>query len=165
MIWSDYYMGMAWFVASKSKDPSTKVGAVIVGGSNAVLATGFNGPPQGVEDRPERFERPAKYDWTAHAERNAIDRAAREGVRLKGARMFVTHRPCNECTKSIIQAGIECVTVGSGRVTMDLKEQVAREMLSEAGVKVEHSPVGPASQFRKLLGIIEILSELETKKP
>src|SRR3546814_6598168 len=68
MNWDQYFIKMAELAATKSKDPSTKVGCVIVGPDNAVRMTGYNGPPRGVLDLPERFERPAKYLFTSHAE-------------------------------------------------------------------------------------------------
>jgi dCMP deaminase len=59
--WTDYFLAMAHLVASKSKDPSTKVGCVVITEDKVVAATGYNGLPRGVEDKAERMERPAKY--------------------------------------------------------------------------------------------------------
>lgn len=132
--WHEYYLGFAEHAASKSKD-STKVGAVIVGPDGEIRMTGFNGPPRGVRDIPERFERPAKYLYASHAERNAISFAARAGVATDGCSMYVTHSPCGECMKSIIQAGIRCVYVGDGKTVMPI-EPHSQEMADEAGVKV-----------------------------
>lgn len=155
--WQKYFIDMADLVASKSKDPSTKVGAVIVGDDNEVLSTGFNGFPRGVTEtaphpevgnyahdaqlHPERWERPKKYEFVEHAERNAIYNAARSGIRLKGATMFLNWEPypCNECAKAVIQAGIKRVIgpnrpfPGKGGHWED-SLNTAREMLREAGV-------------------------------
>lgn len=135
--WNEYFMEMAELVASKSKDPATKVGCVIVASDQVVAATGYNGIPRGVEDKPERMERPAKYLWTSHAEENAVAHAARTGVSLKGSTAFVTHKPCCRCARMLIQAGVVEVVVGDGTTSMPIEEfHTSDVMLKEAGVKV-----------------------------
>lgn len=137
MSWPDYFMGFAEHAASKSKDPSTQVGAVAVGPDGEIRATGFNGLPRGVEDRPERMERPAKYLWTSHAEENLVAHAARVGVSLKGCTVYVTHYPCSRCARSLIQAGVTRIHVGPGKTSMPAEEfDTARIMFAEAGVEV-----------------------------
>ena len=78
MSWHKRFLDLASHVATWSKDPSTKVGAVAVAPSKQILETGFNGIPRGVQDLPERMERPEKYLWTAHAEENLVAHAARK---------------------------------------------------------------------------------------
>ena len=79
--WDDFFFDMCQVVSAKSKDPSTKVGAVIVNSGNSIISTGFNGFPIGIDDHVEsRYERPEKYLWTCHAEENAIAFAARNGA-------------------------------------------------------------------------------------
>lgn len=135
--WEAYFMQMAKQVSSRSKDPATKVGCVIVSVDNVVTTTGYNGIPAGVDDLPERMERPAKYLWTAHAEENAVALAARVGARLKGATAFVTHTPCARCARSLIQAGVAKVYVGAGTTSMPAEEfDVAAQMFREAHVSV-----------------------------
>lgn len=135
--WQAYFMEMAKQVASRSKDPTTKVGCVIVSADKVVTATGYNGIPAGVEDMPERMERPAKYLWTAHAEENAVALAARSGARLKDATAYVTHAPCARCARSLIQAGVSTVYFGSGTTSMPAEEfDVAAQMFKEAMVMV-----------------------------
>lgn len=105
--WDNYFMDMAELVAEKSKDPSTKVGAVIVDERNIVSGMGYNGFPRGVNDDPERYEhRPTKYKMVVHAELNAILNSTRQ---LVGHTLYVTHPPCHECAKAIIQSGIKRV--------------------------------------------------------
>lgn len=135
--WNSYLMEMAWQVATRSKDPNTQVGCVIVTEDKVVAATGYNGLPRSVEDKPERMERPAKYLWTAHAEENAVAQAARIGTRLKGGTAYITHEPCSRCARTLIQAGIEVVFTGSGKTSMPVDEfEVANIMFKEAGVQV-----------------------------
>lgn len=119
-----------------SKD-STKVGAVLIGTDGEVLLTAFNGPPIGVDDKQERFERPAKYLYASHAEQNIIAFAARNGVPTKGKGLYVTHCPCSSCARSIIQAGIAYVIYGTGTTSIPAEEFEAAEcMLQEANVDV-----------------------------
>lgn len=105
--WDDYFMSIAFLVAMKSKDPSTKVGAVIVGAENEIVSTGFNGLPRNFKDYEHRLERPLKYMIVHHAEENAIINAARIGVSVKGCKIYVTWAPCASCAKMIIQSGIK----------------------------------------------------------
>ncbi|MGE5546094.1 MAG: deoxycytidylate deaminase [Solirubrobacterales bacterium] len=138
MNWREYFMGFARHAAAKSKDPSTQVGAVVIGPDGEIRATGFNGLPRGVADLPERMERPAKYLWTSHAEENLVAHAARVGVSLKGCTVYVTHFPCSRCARSLIQAGISAVVVDSGTTSMPAEEfEIAETMFTEANVRVE----------------------------
>lgn len=138
MTWPAYLAGFAAHAATKSKD-STKVGAVLVGPEGEVRLTAFNGPPRGVVDSPDRFERPRKYLFASHAEQNLIAFAAREGIRTKGCVVYVTHHPCASCARSLIQAGVCRVVVGQGTTSMPAEEfTAAAEMFGEAGVVVEN---------------------------
>jgi dCMP deaminase len=102
--WTRRWIELAKHVAGWSKDPSTKVGAVIVGTRPGQIAVGYNGFPRGVADTEERLnDRSTKYKLIQHAERNALDNATFD---LFGATLVVTKAPCSECAKSIIQKGI-----------------------------------------------------------
>ena len=137
MDWSEYLMGFAQHAAQKSKD-ATKVGAILVGSNNEVILSGFNGPPIGVRDLPERREkRPEKYLWVSHAESNLVAFAARRGIRTEGCTVYVTHMCCAGCAKALIQAGIKKVVVGNGQTSMPHDEfRAADTMMREAGVEV-----------------------------
>lgn len=102
MTWDDYFMGLAHSVAAKSKDPSTKVGAIIVDADRRLVSTGFNGPPRNTIDTPDT-DRDIKLLRTLHAEENAILFA---GIRLTGCTLYSTHHPCAHCAAVIIQSGI-----------------------------------------------------------
>lgn len=135
--WTNHFLEMAHLIASKSKDPNTQVGCIVVSEDKVVVATGYNGLPRGVEDKPERMERPAKYLWTSHAEENAVAQAARVGMPLKNGTAFVTHMPCSRCARTLIQAGITTVIVDNGSTSMPMEEfEVAMQMFNEAGVHV-----------------------------
>ena len=110
--WDVRYLALADSIAGWSKDPSTKVGCVIVGEAGQVLATGYNGFPRGVSDSPallDRHRRPDKYKWTEHSERNALYNAARTGVAVCNATAYVTWFPCVDCMRGLIQSGIACI--------------------------------------------------------
>jgi dCMP deaminase len=100
-------MQLARHVGQWSKDRSRKVGCVIVDSDNQVRALGYNGFPRNIDEHAEeRHERPSKYLWTEHAERNTIYSAARLGVPLKGCRMYVPWFPCMDCARAIVQVGV-----------------------------------------------------------
>ena len=130
MNWDEYFMKQAELVASKSKDTSTKVGAVLTRHNNA-FSTGYNGFPRGANDNiPERHERPAKYDWTVHSELNCLLNAGREGFSTYGTTMYVTLCPCKECAKAIVQAGVTRVVYLSDdnpRFDFTLSKQIMKE--------------------------------------
>ncbi len=138
--WDARWLELADQVATWSKDRSTKVGCVIVGAANQILTQGYNGFPRGVNDNVDkRHERPEKYLWTEHAERNAIYNAARSGIILQGATMYLPWFPCADCARAIIQAGITTLVA-----TVPDKSyrgwgpdfEVAEIMLEEAGIEV-----------------------------
>ncbi len=105
--WDMRFLALARHVAEWSKDRSRKVGCVIVGPDHEVRSLGYNGFPRGVnDDAAERYERPAKYSWTEHAERNAIYNAARIGVSLRGCTAYLPWYPCMDCARALVQAGI-----------------------------------------------------------
>lgn len=141
--WIDYFFKMTNVIASKSKDPSTKVGAVIINSRHTVVATGYNGFPMGVADDYETHkdiydDKDQKYLRTIHAELNCILSAASEGHSLNGCVMFVTHQPCIECSKACINAGIKAIyynhTPGNGAWRQHLP--LAKEMLMDAKVSL-----------------------------
>lgn len=129
--WDAWYLEIAKTVSTKSKDPSTKVGAVIVR-DHRPLGFGYNGFPRGIADEEERWERPEKYEHVVHAELNAILNV--QGS-CEGATLYTTHFPCGECAKAIIQSGILRVVYGPGHMALDTR--VGRNLLSESAVIVE----------------------------
>jgi dCMP deaminase len=149
--WDRHFLDLACLVARMSKDPSTRVGAVIVGPDREVRSTGFNGLPRGIADTPERLEdRDVKLRLIVHAEANAILNAARIGVSVKGCTLYLTATdssndglvwggaPCTRCTVEVIQAGIaEVVSYPAKGVPSRWQEDIAAagELLIEAGIR------------------------------
>ena len=109
--WGDRYINLAKEISTWSKDPSTKVGAVVIGNNGEVLSQGYNGFPRSIKDTPQRLkDREKKYNLVVHAEMNAIYNASLNGVSLKGSTLYVYGLPiCNECAKGVIQVGIDKV--------------------------------------------------------
>lgn len=142
--WDAYFMPMVDLVAMRSKDPNTKIGAVIVGPRHEIRTTGYNSFPRGIrDDVDERLVRPEKYLWIEHAERNGIYNAARIGTSLEGCTIYQQVLPCMDCGRAIVQAGIVEVVVD--RTKQEAYEsspkwaadfQKVRILLAEAGVKV-----------------------------
>lgn len=138
--WDVRFLELAKHISGWSKDPSTKVGCVVVGEDREIRSTGFNGFPRGISDDNERLtDRDKKYPLICHAEENAIMHAARIGVSLKGSTAFVTWPPCSRCARSLIQAGILEVVYPSpeGIPERWLEDfTISNGMLEEAGVLV-----------------------------
>jgi len=138
--WDIRFIELARHISGWSKDPSTKVGCVVVGEDREIRSTGFNGFPRGIDDDPERLaDREKKYPLICHAEENAIMHAARIGVSLKDSTAYVTWPPCSRCARSLIQAGIREVVYSSSeeipeRWLEDFK--ISTGMLAEANVLV-----------------------------
>ena len=141
--WDRYYLDVCKVVASRSKDPNTQIGCVIVGPAREIRSTGYNSFPRGIrDDVPERHERPAKYLWIEHAERNAICNAARCGTPLEDCTAYVEIMPCMDCGRAIVQAGIKEVVVSSERMAQYSSEYynehfgMVEVLFAEAGIRV-----------------------------
>jgi dCMP deaminase len=133
--WDTRFLELAEHIASWSKDPSTKVGAVITDRRNRVISVGFNGFASGVKDTDERLnDRTLKYPLTIHAEKNAILFASRD---LWDCRLYCTFMPCTPCADVIIQAGIkEVIAYGSTNDRWDESQKLAIEVLAESHVEI-----------------------------
>ncbi|MEE4240028.1 MAG: dCMP deaminase family protein [Desulfopila sp.] len=108
--WDEYFMAVALLSAQRSKDPSTQVGACVANKDNKIVGVGYNGFPWGCSDDDLPWDRAGdflntKYPYVCHAELNAVLNSISRD--LRGCRIYVGLFPCNECTKVIIQAGIE----------------------------------------------------------
>ena len=132
--WDEYYLSLAYAAARKSKDTRQKVGAVVVKGNTIV--PGYNGSPRGVDDLKRRWEKPHKYKFVCHAERNALDNAQFD---VSGGTLYITHyAPCCDCTQVLLQRGIVRVVCGSISFrTKYASEPEALEMLKDAGINIE----------------------------
>ena len=139
--WDEYFMGMAVLSALRSKDPNTKVGAVIVSPDNKVISIGYNGMPRQIDEEKLSWNRgeglDSKYLYVCHAEFNAILNTQMGGT-LKGATLYVTLFPCNECAKAVIQTGIKEIVYLNDKNADQTIFIASRKMLELAGVKLRH---------------------------
>ncbi|MDP7387321.1 MAG: dCMP deaminase family protein [Candidatus Thermoplasmatota archaeon] len=138
--WDIRFLKLATHISEWSKDPSTKVGCVVVGPDREIRSTGFNGFPRGIQDSDDRLtNRDLKYPLICHAEENAIMHAARIGLALKGCTAYVTWPPCTRCARSLIQAGVSEIVIPSGLEIPDRWRddfEMSMGLLREAGVKI-----------------------------
>lgn len=144
MNWDEYFLNIAEQVKLKSKDRSTQIGAVIVGRNREIVSTGYNSFPRGIDDSVlERQDRPEKYFWFEHAERNAIYNAALIGSSTEGCTMYLSCEiPCADCARGIINSGIKEIVCKRNRVTNQDKwlESGKRSliMFREASVNIRY---------------------------
>lgn len=135
--WDLFYLGLADYVASASKDPSTKVGAVITRPDKTVASLGFNGFPRNMSDHQQLYEdRATKYSRIIHAEINAILHAREP---LTGYTLYCTHSPCDRCAVQVIQSGISKVVAWHTDKDPAFKErwasiELAKRYFNEANV-------------------------------
>jgi len=138
--WNKWFLGLAEYISTASKDPSTKVGCVVIGPERDIRSTGYNGFPRGIADDERLNDRNKKYPIIVHAEENAIAQAAMNGVSLKGCSIFVWPLPpCSKCARLLIQSGIkECFWLDQ-EISERWKEDTerARDLFAEAGVKTK----------------------------
>ena len=135
--WDQYFMGVALLSAKRSKDPSTQVGACVVNEDKRIIGIGYNGFPTGCSDdafpwgKTDSDELNTKYPYVVHAEPNAILNCTSS---LKGATLYVTLFPCNECAKLIIQSGIKHIVYMNDKYRNSVSNVASRRMLDAAGV-------------------------------
>jgi len=131
--WNEYFINIAKQVATKSKDPSSKVGCVIVTEDNRPISFGYNGFISGCDESMMSLDRPMKYFLTIHAEMNALLFAERS---VKNCKVYATHGPCDNCLKHLMQAGISKIYYESPgiikeRGTPEQKEAIRRMLSSK----------------------------------
>lgn len=143
--WDVRFYEMARLVSTWSKDPSSKIGAVIVNDERRILATGYNGFPRGISDSEDRLNsKEEKYPRIIHAEMNALMNALYNGVSIKDATLYVYGLPiCGDCTKAVIQSGIKRVFIAYWPTDMprqwkDSWNMISKPMLEEAGVEIDY---------------------------
>jgi dCMP deaminase len=136
--WDRRFLELAYHIAEWSKDPSSKVGCVVVGADKRDVCFGYNGFPPGITDDERLADRDTKYKLVRHAETNALSMAR---GRFKPETLYVTHPPCMKCTVEIVGERVKRVVSGipskpfaeRWRSEMDDSEK----MLSEVGIKLK----------------------------
>lgn len=155
MNWDEYFMRHVYLAASKSKDPRTKIGAVLVK-DGIIISEGFNGFPRGVEDSESRYNnRTIKWDYIVHGEHNAILNTCRHGIKTLDSTLYTQGIPCNECSKAIIQAGIKEIVIHKQWPNLLSSEKwveavrMSKIMLGEANITLR--------QLDSVLGVVGYL--------
>ena len=162
--WNKTFFNIAEAISQRSKDDSQQVGCVVVDKSHRIRSLGYNGMSSGINDADEtgRYERPRKYFFFEHAERNAIYNACRAGTSLIDCKIFVPWPPCADCARAIIQAGLNDVMVLTSMVKRRWLASchAGQEMFEEAGVL---TTVYENEFFSKVYRIADIKAEREPK--
>ena len=137
--WDEYFMGIAFEVAKRSTCDRARVGAIIVR-DKRILTTGYNGAPRGLPhcDEVGHLIVDGHCVRTLHAEQNAIIQAALHGVSTDGGTIYVTHQPCLNCAKMIINAGIRRVVYAGA-----YPDENSQAFMAQAGVALQHFPWPP----------------------
>jgi dCMP deaminase len=142
--WDNRFMSLAKEISTWSRDPSSKIGAIIVNNERRILATGYNGFPRGIADTDERYnDREQKYSLIVHAEMNALTNALYSGVSVKDATLYVWGLPiCSDCAKCVIQSGISRVVIANPCFAQEKWklqwQQKSKPMFEEAGVAITY---------------------------
>lgn len=135
--WDEYFMGIAFLSALRSKDPVTQVGACIIK-NNKIIGIGYNGFPKGSSDDDLSWDKTGdildtKYPYVVHAELNAILNSTKD---IEDSTVYVTHYPCNECSKAIAQSGIKKVVYFSDKHKHHELIKASTKILTNAGVEI-----------------------------
>lgn len=141
--WHLRFYQVANLVATWSKDPEAKVGAVVVSPDKSQFISGYNGLPRGLQDTAERYERKeVKLQLIEHAEINAMDNAQQS---IRGWSLYVTKPCCHRCALAIIRKGIKEVFMPAPEEDSSwfTKQQLAMALLTEAGVVIHYIKVIP----------------------
>jgi dCMP deaminase len=138
LAWDDYFMGVAYLSAQRSKDPSTQVGACLVNKDKRIIGIGYNGFPTGLDDDAYPWHNEGsfletKYPYVVHAEPNAILNAT---ASLKGATLYVTLFPCHECSKLIIQSGVREIVYVEDKYQDRDSFKASKRMLEDVGISL-----------------------------
>jgi len=154
-LYTDYFLTLAYLVAMRSIDPSTKCGAVLVSADKRILATGYNGPLRGADDSKVPLTRPEKYPHMIHAEENCLLAYSGSTQDLEGSTMYVTGKPCHKCLRMILQKGIRNIVVTKGNQTVmhdDVEEKVCQSLLDILPIdSVNYHTINNVRDIHKLL--------------
>ena len=158
--WDEYFMGIAVLSSMRSKDPNTQVGACIVSKNNRILAIGYNGTPNGFEDKFFPWAREGenlktKYPFVCHAEMNAISNFKGDKKDLDGSKLYVTLFPCNECAKLVVQNGIKEVIYLSDKYKETEGTIASKIMFDACGIKYTEFPNNKRKTLSLKLDITE----------
>ena len=141
MLNDNNFLNIAKEISSASKCVSKQVGAVIVK-NGRILSTGYNGTPSGFTNCCDHWNgeyTSQHHEWSKtyeiHAEMNAIIWAAREGISIKDATIYVTLEPCSDCSKNLIASGVKRIVYAKSYEHTDSSK--ITQFLEDNGVEIE----------------------------
>ena len=138
--WDRYFLNLAEVIATRSPDPNTQHGCVLVDADNRLISTGYNGPVTGLPNDLVPLTRPEKYEWFIHAEDNAVCFARQD---LRGATAYVTGMPCAACFRRLLQVGIRRICHGGLTYHSLNDSEVASCMKMADALSVAVDVIGP----------------------
>lgn len=117
-----HFLSIAWLNAlNLSKDPMTKVGAVLVSPNGRNISLGYNGMPKGIKETAKKWERPTKYKWSIHAEVNSILNCS---FPTEGCTLYCNIQPCHICLGILINSGISRIVYNLDYLQMIPEDKV-----------------------------------------
>ncbi len=137
---NELFIKMTNVISESSDDSNRKVGCVIVKDGDTMVSYASNSIPNGVKKLNSRKEKPNKYSWIGHAERNAICEAAKQGISTDGCEMYCNYYPCSDCAISIIECGISKLYTEKpdfNHHKWGESWKRSKKMFNEAGVDIE----------------------------
>jgi len=137
---NELFIKMTNVISESSDDSNRKVGCVIVKDGDTMVSYASNNIPNGVKKLNSRKEKPNKYSWIGHAERNAICEAAKQGISTDGCEMYCNYYPCSDCAISIIECGISKLYTEKpdfNHHKWGESWKRSKKMFNEAGVDIE----------------------------
>tara|TARA_R110000824_G_scaffold327224_1_gene514127 strand:+ start:22 stop:603 length:582 start_codon:yes stop_codon:yes gene_type:complete len=156
--WIDYFILKAYRISTRSLDPQTQCGAIIITPEKDIVATGYNSFVRDIDDSVLPNLRPEKYDWMLHAEHNAILSCARRGVSCNKCYAYITGPPCIYCTQYMYQVGIKKIfytELNPANMCQGKEAKIKWEILAYLlNKKIEFYPIFPGEKLkRKILEI------------
>lgn len=151
--WSDYFLGLAKVVSQRSHDKHTQHGCIITDRNHRILGVGYNGFPKGLDDNNLPTDRPDKYPWMIHAERNALSNCV---IRPDNGIAYVTGQSCNDCIMALWQEGITTVYMIDTHGTQlfdDNAKKIFDTFIQMSGIEI-HKILPDMSWLKKLCGVL-----------
>lgn len=134
--WNNYFLGLAKVVSQRSHDIHTKHGCIITDRQHRILGVGYNGFAKGMDDNSLPTNRPEKYHWMIHAERNALSNCI---IRPDNGIAYVTGQSCNDCIMSLWQEGITTVVMSEDHGTILFDEEAKKRFdifVRQTGIEI-----------------------------
>lgn len=151
--WTDYFLGLAKVISQRSHDIHTQHGCVITDQNNRILGVGYNGYPRGLNDDQLPKNRPDKYPWMVHSERNALSNCV---VRPDNGIAYVTGQCCNDCIMALWQEGVQTVYMIDDHGTHlfdDNAKKIFDTFVGMSGIKI-HKITPDLSWLKNLCGVL-----------